>query len=48
LASDFVFREDSRYNFSIPIGNTQLTEGSSEQLCHCVPGEAGDMYALFE
>ena len=24
LASDFVFREDCRYNFSTPTGNTQL------------------------
>ena len=38
----FCLREDCRYNFSTPTGNTQLG-GGSKQLCCCVPGEASDM-----
>ena len=33
LASDFVFREDCRYNFSTPTGNTQLTRGQFGMGC---------------
>ena len=36
LASDFVFRVDCKYNFSTPVGNTQLTWGrlgATSSLC---------------